>query len=248
MGVMMNALVLTLALVSAPWHFGIEGGWSAGLYGWNAETGEYTNPNSGCRVVASRPAIPPPGFFRFGFSLEDERSIGYTLDFGIHYKNYYVDGIIENIPYDHIHGVESMDIDTLIPYVHVQGAGGIQKTLVVGNGRLHIPLGVQLTYNYFIPALTQSVVDIYAEDLTEELSGNIGFILDWVDNPYLIIKYVDEHRMGLRLNFGLMGAIVHSEHFNWLAGANLDWNVFFGANRNNLIVYPEFGLSTGFRF
>jgi|GEM_PF-3245290 len=241
----MNSFFLMLIVISAPWHFGIKGGWSAGLYGWNAETGEYTNPNSGCHVVASRLAISPPGFGRFGFSLEDERSIGYTLDFGIHYHEYFVDGTIEHIPYM---GDLVMEVDTLIPYVHLQGAGGVQKTLVLGNGRLHIPLGAQLTYNYFIPALTQSVVDIYAEDLTEELRGDIIFIYDWIQNPYLIIKYVDEHKLGLRLNFGLMGAIVHLERFNWLAGANLDWNVFFGANRNEIVLYPEFGLSTGFVF
>ncbi|MBD3286962.1 hypothetical protein GF359_09955 [candidate division WOR-3 bacterium] len=244
----MNSFLLTLVVISAPWHFGIKGGWSAGLYGWNAETGTYENPNSHCLVIASRPAILPPGFGRFGFSLEDERSIGYTLDLGIHYKNYYVDAHVENIPYDHIHGVDTMDIDTVIPYVHVQGAGGVQKTLVLGNGRLHIPLGVQLTYNYFIPALTQNLVDTYAEDLTEMLRKDLFSALDWINDPYLIIQYVDEHKMGLRFNFGLMGAIVNSPHFNWLAGVNLDWNVFFGRNRNDIVLYPEFGLSTGFVF
>ncbi|MBN2379747.1 hypothetical protein JXM67_08105 [candidate division WOR-3 bacterium] len=242
----MNALMLVLTLVSAPWHFGIRGGWSAGLYGWNAETGTYENPNSHCLVIVSRPAIPPPGFGRFGFSLEDERSIGYTLDFGIHYKTYPADGYVTNIPY--MPDSLRMNINEYVPYVHVQGGLGIQKTLRVAEGRIHIPLGFQLTYNYFIPALTQDLVDTYAEDLTEMLRSDFISALDWVNDPYLIIQYVDEHKMGMRVNFGFLGAIVHSDHFNWLAGANLDWNVFFGRNRNNLALYPEFGLSTGFVF
>jgi hypothetical protein len=139
------------------------------------------------------------------------------------------------------------DIEQDVPYVHLQIGGGVQKTLQVAGGRIMFPMGGQLTYNYFIPALTQDLVDAYAEDLGEELR-NLSTAWEWLNHPELVRDYIDEHKMGLKLNFGFMGALVHSPRFSWLMGVGLDWNILFGANRNNLVLYPEFGLSTGFRF
>jgi hypothetical protein len=64
----------------------------------------------------------------------------------------------------------------------------------------------------------------------------------------MAIDYIKEQRMGIRLNFGLAVAAVHTEGFSWLFGTGLDWNILFGANSNEVVFYPEFSLSTGFRF
>lgn len=238
----MNALIVSIALISAPWHFGLDLGYSAGLYNIGADSADYTNPNSGCHVEVSRPGIPPPGFFHIGLSLEDERSIGFAVDLNVHYKNYTAKGHIENIPY------YPGDIDAVqdIPYMHTQFAWGIQKTLSAADDRVLFPLGFQFTHNWFIPAVTQELVEAYIT----ELSRDIPALLEMMNDPELAIEYIRdrEKRMGARFNFGFQAAPVKVEHFSWLFGIGLDWNVLFVANGNEIVFYPEFGLSTAFRF
>ncbi|TET22878.1 MAG: hypothetical protein E3J71_04665 [Candidatus Stahlbacteria bacterium] len=234
----MNALIVSLVLISAPWQFGLDLGYSAGLYNIGADSADYTNPNSGCHVEVSRPGIPPPGFFHIGLSLEDERSIGFAVDLNVHYKNYTAKGHIENIPY------YPLDIDATqdIPYVHVQWAWGLQKSFSAANDRVLFPLGFQFTNNWFIPAATQAKVEEYINTLTLE---DIKIL---VNDYRMAIDYVKEHRMGMRLNFGFAVAAVHTEGFSWLFGTGLDWNILFGSTSNGVVFYPEFGLSTAFRF
>lgn len=234
----MNAILMSVILIGAPWHFGLNLGWRAGLYSVKEEIVDYTNANSGCHVDGSRPAIPLPGFFHIGLNLEDERSIGLATDLNIHYSNYTATAHIENIPY------YPLDIDATqdIPYVHVQWAWGIQKSLEAAEGRVLFPLGLQLTNNWFIPAATQAKIEEYINTLTLE---DIEIL---VNDYRMAIDYIKEHRMGMRLNFGLAVAAVHTKGFSWLFGTGLDWNILFGANSNGVVFYPEFSLSTGFRF
>jgi len=231
----MNAFVLGVVLVCAPWHFGFKLGWSAGLYGIPEETVNYRNP-SGSVVDASRPAIPPPGFFRFGLSVEDERSIGFATDLNIHYKNYTTTAYIDSVPYfTDRYGPINATQD--IPYMHVQWAWGIQKTIEAGQGCIHIPLGFQFTNNWFVPAVTEQMVEDYIVDLASDIPA----LLELVENPELAIDYVKEHRMGMRLNFAFNGVLVRSGSFRWLLGTALDWNILFGATSGSLD-----GLSTAF--
>jgi hypothetical protein len=234
----MNALLVSIILITAPWHFGLNVGWRAGLYSIPQEDVDYTNENAGTHVVGTRPAIAPPGFFRFGINLEDERSIGFATDVNVHYKNYIAKAEISDIPY------YPLDIDATqdIPYVHVQWAWGLQKSFSAANGRVLFPLGFQFTNNWFIPAATQELVEEYINTLTLE---DIEILI----NDYMMaIDYVKEHKMGMRLNFGLAGAVVHTPGFSWLLGTGLDWNILFGKTDNGVGFYPEFNLYTGFRF
>lgn len=237
----MNAILMSVILVCAPWHFGLNIGWRAGLYTITEENVDYTNENAGTHVVGSRPAIPPPGFFRFGINLEDERSIGLATDINIHYKNYTADATISDMPPPfNLWGTIEATQD--IPYVHVQWAWGLQKSLAAARGRVLFPLGFQFTNNWFIPAVSEELVEKYIETLRFEDYEII------INDHTMAVKYVQEHRMGMRLNFGFAVAAVHTEGFSWLFGTGLDWNILFGANSNEVVFYPEFSLSTGFRF
>jgi hypothetical protein len=227
-------------LISAPWHFGLNVGWRAGLYSIPEEKVDYTNENAGTHVVGSRPAIMPPGFFRFGIYLEDEKSIGIATDVNVHYKNYRAIAHIDDLPYPF--GALEIDADQEIPYVHVQWAWGIQKSLQAAKGRVLFPLGVQFTNNWLIPAASQDLIEEYINNLTLE---DIEIL---VNDYRMAIDYVKEHRWGMRLNFGLAVAAVQTKGFSWLFGTGLDWNILFGANSNGVAFYPEFNLSTGFRF
>lgn len=243
----MNVLLLSLTLVSSPWHFGLDAGWGAGLYGKGlaATKGTYLNPNTHVYVEASRPAIPPPGFFKLGISLEDERSIGIALDLALHYKTYTATGFVDSLDNLYIPGLPNrIDGTQEIPYVHTQLAWGIQKTLSAAEGRVLFPLGLQFTNNWFIPAVNQELVTKYVSTL----GSDIPALTAMMSNSTLAIKYFTEHRMGIRLNFGLDVAVVKVKGFSWLAGMGFDWNFLFKKNSNDLGFYPEFGLHSGFRF
>ncbi len=241
----MNLFLLINLLISAPWQFGVEAGWAAGLYAWPAEDDHYINPNAGTQVNTSRPAIPLPGYAHLGFSLEPQASIGYGLDLDFHYKTYHVTGKVGNIPYMRL---LTFTLNEDVPYVHFSAGAGLQKTLKLSNGKVLFPLGIQLTYNYFIPVLTQELLNIYAEKLTKETLTGATDILKWTQDPKLIVDYIDEHKMGMRIKTGFGLALYKTPTFTWSLEAKLDWNVLFGANQNKLLFYPEFGLLTGFRF
>ncbi len=239
----MNVLLLSLTLVTSPWHFGLDAGWSAGLYGFPADTEVYVNPNTHVHVVANRPAIPPPGFFKMGISLEDERSIGIALDLALHYKNYLASGFVDSLHYLYIPGLpDSMAGTQEIPYIHTQFAWGIQKTLSAAEDRVLFPLGLQMTDNWFIPVLTQNMLEDYLSKLSLEDIERL------YNDKAFAFRYFTEHRMGIRLNLGLDVAIVKVKGFSWLAGMGFDWNFLFQKNSNDLGFYPEFGLHSGFRF
>lgn len=244
----MNAIALSLVLISAPWHFGLEAGYSAGLYAMEPAQGTYLNPNTHVYVEGSRPAIPPPGFFHLGISLEDERSIGFALDIVTHYKNYTVTVLVDSLDNLGVPYLLPSRIDTTaqVPYLHTQFAWGIQKTLSAAEGRVLFPLGLQLTNNWFIPAASDSLVNQYVNDLSKDIPR----IIEFYNNPEEAIKEIieNESRMGMRLNLGLQVAAVKVPHFSWLFGLGLDWNIFFRPNANGKVFYPEFWLSTGFRF
>jgi hypothetical protein len=243
----MNVFVLTALLISAPWHFGLEVGYSAGLYAMEPAQGTYLNPNTHVYVEGSRPAIPPPGFFHAGISLEDERSIGFALDIVTHYKNYEVTVLVDSLNNLGIPLLPSrIDTTAQVPYLHTQFAWGVQKTLTAADGRVLFPLGLQLTYNWFIPAASDSLVNQYVNDLSKDIPR----IIEFYNNPDEAIKEIleNESRMGMRLNLGLQVAAVKVPHFSWLFGLGLDWNILFRPNGNDKVFYPEFGLSTGFRF
>lgn len=246
----MNALLVSLILLSAPWHFGLELGWSAGLYGegLGEAEGTYLNPNSHVYVVASRAGIPPPGFFHAGIYLEDERSIGFALDVITHYRNYTVDVLVDSLDNLGVPYLLPSKIDTTadVPYLHAQLAWGIQKTLTAAEGRVLFPLGVQITHNWFLPAANDSLVNWYAN----ELSKDIPRMLDLMENPEEAVMEIlaNEDRTGMRLNFGLQVAAIKRPRFNWLFGMGFDFNILFRKNANNVGFYPEFSLTTGFRF
>lgn len=234
----MNCLTLLLSLVSSPWHFGLNSGWAAGLYAIDVENVDYTNANSGCHVVGVRPAIAPPGFFHLALSLEDERSIGFATSLETHYKTYRATAHIEKIPYYPL----PVDATQDIPYVHVQWAWGVQKTLSVAEGRVLFPLGLSLTNNWIIPAATQDMVEEYINTLS------LNDIEKLVNDYTMAIDSIIEKPMGVRLNLGLDVAIVKTPGFSWLAGMGLDWNILFKKTANDVGFYPVFGLRTGFRF
>lgn len=243
----MNALILSLSLISAPWHFGIETGYSAGLYAFEEGQGTYLNPKTHVYVEGSSSAISPPGFFHVGISLEDERSIGFALDLVTHYKNYtvtvFVDSL-ENLGYPL--GFTEIDTTAQVPYFHTQFAWGIQKTLSVAEGRVLFPLGFQFTHNWFLPAANDSLVEAYVNDLATDIPK----LIELYNNPDDAVMEIlrREARMGGRVNLGLAVAMVKVPHFSWLAGLSFDINFLFRKNANNIGAWPEFGLSTGFRF
>lgn len=243
----MNALILTITLISAPWHFGLDLGYSAGLYAMEPAQGTYLNDNTHVYVEASRPAIPPPGFFHVGIYLEDERSIGFALDLVTHYKNYEVTVLVDSLNNLGIPLLPScIDTTAQVPYLHTQFAWGIQKTLTAAEGRVLFPLGFQFTHNWFIPAASDSLVNYYAN----ELSKDIPKIIELYNNPEEALRELldREKRTGMRLNLGFQVAAVKVEYFSWLFGLGLDWNILFKPNANGKVFYPEFGLSTAFRF
>jgi len=243
----MNAILMSLVLISAPWNFGLEAGWSAGLYAMKPAQGTYLNPKTHVYVEASRPAVPPPGFFHLGISLEDERSIGFALDLTTHYKNYEVTVLVDSLDNLGIPLFPSrIDTTAQVPYLHIQFAWGIQKTLSAAEGRVLFPLGLQFTHNWFLPAASDSLVNYYVN----ELSKDIPKIIELYNNPQEAVRELldREKRTGMSLDLGFQVAAVKVPHFSWLFGLGLDWNVLFRPNANGVVFYPEFGLSTGFRF